>query len=240
MRPGKSILARIAARVTCALLPPVCLLCGASGGHLPVCPGCRADLPRLPASACPFCLEPTPHGACCGACLRHPPHFDRLTTLYPYAFPVDRLVLAFKYQAQFALARWWAEELGARLDAAAAEADMVAPVPLHPARLAERGYNQAHVLARHLARELGLPLDAACLVKHRATPPQSASNRKTRRQNLKNAFTVVGDVDGRRVLLVDDVFTTGATLDEAARCLKQRGAATVLAVTVARTLKTGI
>ena len=242
MHQGMSIFSRIrqaGGALVDALLPPVCLLCGASGGHWPVCPGCRADLPTLPSSACPVCLEATTHGERCGACLMRPPHFERLVALYPYAFPVDRLVLAFKYQAQFALARWWATELAGRLtsEPAFTAVDAIMPVPLHSERLSERGYDQAHVLARHLAHALKLPLAADGLIKCRATPQQSALDLKSRRKNLRNAFTLTGEVEGKRILLVDDVLTTGATLDEAARTLKQRGAAEVWAVTVARTLK---
>ncbi|MDR2678947.1 MAG: ComF family protein [Zoogloeaceae bacterium] len=225
-----------------ALLPSACLLCGAACGAEPVCADCRAELPALPPHHCPICLEATPYGERCGACLAHPLHFSELIALYAYAFPLDRLVLALKYEARFALARWWAEMLATRL--AANATDAILPVPLHPERLAERGYNQAEILARPLARALRLPLLADVLEKSRATPQQSASDREARRKNLRNAFTLrpqaLPHIRGKRLLLVDDVLTTGATLDEIARLLLRHGAAEIRAATVARTLKAGV
>jgi ComF family protein len=235
-------LATVAQHSLDALLPSACLLCGTACGAVPVCVDCRAELPALPPHCCPICLETTTHGERCGACLAHPPHFSGLVALYAYAFPLDRLVLMLKYEARLALARWWAEALATRL--AADGADAVLPVPLHSERLAERGYNQAEILARPLARALQLPLLADVLEKCRATPQQSASDRKSRRKNLRNAFTLhsqaLPSIRGKRLLLVDDVLTTGATLDEIAHLLLRHGAAEIRAVTVARTLKTGV
>ncbi|MDR3352656.1 MAG: ComF family protein [Zoogloeaceae bacterium] len=242
-------------------LPSACLLCGASSGGAPICPACANDLPRLSGPCCPVCLEATPIGERCGACQKHAPHFDRSIALYDYAFPLDRLVLALKYHARFGLARLWGQELarcvaecasgtggGAEGGRSAAtgngsglagtgDGERIVPLPLHAQRLAGRGYNQALEIARHLARATGLPLDAKSLMKCRATPPQSASSRKERHKNVRNAFLCQEDLQGTRIWLVDDVLTTGATLDEAARVLKLHGATEVVAVLVARTPK---
>jgi ComF family protein len=220
-----------------ALLPPVCLLCGASGGHQPLCPACQNDLPALSAPCCPICLEATPYGERCGACLVHPPHFDRVFALYHYVFPVDRLIHELKYSAQFALARRWRQELATRLVTQPHRADRILPLPLHDERLAERGYNQAQEIARALSRATGIALDTQSLSKCRATRPQSESSLKERRRNLKNAFACQTDLSGQRLLLVDDVLTTGTTLNEAARVLKLHGAEEVTALVVARTPK---
>jgi ComF family protein len=220
-----------------ALLPPRCLLCGApcAANDTTLCEACQRDLPTLPAAHCPNCLSPTPTGERCGACLAHPPHFDRAYALYRYDFPLDRLVQDLKYHARFALARRWGEELAkASADFAA---DRVLPLPLHPTRLRERGYNQALEIARHCARARHLPLDIDSLEKCRATPPQSGLSLKARQKNLKGAFCCTRDVSGQRILLIDDVFTTGATANEAARTLKRHAAANVAIAVVARTLR---
>jgi ComF family protein len=212
-------------------------LCGAPGEDQPICPDCRADLPPLPKPCCPICLEATPHGERCGACLAHPPHFDRVFALYHYAFPVDRLILNLKYNARFALARLWSDELATELMPLAGVIHRVIPLPLHADRLSERGYNQALEIARPLAQTLEIPLDISSLEKCRATSSQAKSSVNERRRNLKNAFVCKSDLSGERILLVDDVLTTGATLNEAARTLKAHGALQVWAAVVARTLK---
>lgn len=220
-----------------ALLPPLCLLCGApcAADGATLCDACRRDLPALPAAHCPNCLLETPQGERCGACLAHPPHFDRAFALYRYDFPLDHLVQDLKYHARFALAHCWGEELaGASADFAA---DCVIPLPLHPKRLQERGYNQALEIARHCARVRHLPLDIRGLEKCRATPPQSGLSLRARQKNLKGAFFCARDFSGQRLLLIDDVLTTGTTANEATRVLKRHGAASVAIAVVARTLQ---
>jgi ComF family protein len=220
-----------------ALLPPLCLLCGApcAADDTTLCGACRRDLPTLPALHCPDCLAETPRGERCGACLAHPAHFDRAFALYRYDFPLNRLVQDLKYHARFALARRWGEQL-ARASAEFA-ADCIVPLPLHPKRLKERGYNQALEIARHCARARHLPLEATSLTKCRATPPQSGLSLKARQKNLKGAFCCARDFSGQRILLIDDVLTTGTTANEAARVLKLHDAASVAIAIVARTLR---
>jgi ComF family protein len=220
-----------------ALLPPRCLLCGAPAAtdDATLCAACQGDLPALPALHCPNCLRETTGGEHCGACLAHPPHFERAFALYRYDFPLNRLVLDLKYHARFALARCW----GTQLAKASADfaTDCVLPLPLHPERLRERGYNQALEIARHCARARHLPLDMTSLSKCRATPPQSSLSLKARQRNLKGAFAACRDFSGQRILLVDDVLTTGATANEAARTLKLHHAASVAIAVVARALR---
>ena len=220
-----------------ALLPSSCLLCGAWSGRTPLCPGCAAELPPLPDSHCPLCLDRTTHGERCGACQMRPPHFDRVIALHAYAFPVDQLVHQLKYSARLCLARYWGSALGGKLAGVADPACRVMALPLHPGRLAERGYNQSLEIGRQLARNLDLALDCRSLVKQRATRPQAELPLKERQLNLRGAFACLTDLQGVHVLLVDDVLTTGTTLDEAARVLKLHGASQVSACVVARTLR---
>jgi len=234
--PSFSNLRTLPKRALDALLPPVCLLCGASCdapcGDGVLCAGCLGDLPKLPRECCPICLDTTAHGERCGACLHQPPAFTQVHALYRYAFPLDHLVHALKYHAQFALADAWGRYL-ATLTAGIA-VDCVLPLPLHPDRIHERGYNQALEIARALAKARGLELDRTSLEKTRPTPPQTGLSLKTRQKNLRGAFACSRDFAGQNLLIVDDVLTTGATCKEVARVLKQHGAREVHVAVVAR------
>lgn len=216
-----------------ALLPQDCLVCGAGSAERLLCPACEADLPRLPAVHCPLCALPTPDGEICGTCLKAPPHFDATLAVFAYAFPVDRLIQALKYQHRLALTHYFGEALAA---VAHDTADVLLPLPLHPQRLRQRGFNQAVEIARPLAHALRLPLALDAVTRDKDATPQASLPWKERRRNVRNAFLCRVDLSGRRVLVVDDVMTTGATLDELARSLKQRGAARVTNLVVARTL----
>lgn len=220
-------------------VPGACLLCGADCAGL-LCPPCAADLPRLPTARCPRCAEPTTHGEHCGRCLHQPPHFDATLALFAYAFPADQLLQAFKYGGQLLPGAWFASQLTAAALAWGQAIDAVVALPLHPERLAERGFNQAQELARPLAAALGVPLLSDACLRQKATPPQAElPHTKERRRNVRNAFACTRDLSGLRLLLVDDVMTTGASLDECARTLKMHGATWVGAAVAARALKHG-
>lgn len=214
------------------------MLCGASSARL-LCAACEADLPRCPAAACPVCALPLPEtgpdGTVCGACLRRPPAFGRTLAAFSYGFPVDRLLHAFKYAGNLALAEALAEPL-ARLAAARPRPDLLLPMPLHPARLRQRGFNQSLEIARPVSRWLGIPLEARACRRTRDTPAQAGLKWEERRRNVRGAFACDLDLAGKKVAVLDDVMTTGATLDEIGRVLKGRGAAEVSAWVVARTL----
>lgn len=209
-----------------------CLLCGARSHAGLLCPACAAELPRLSAPGCPRCALPTPGGAVCGACLKRPPAFDRTEAALRYAFPVDVLVQRLKYGDQTVLAAYLAG-----LMAPSARPDLVLAMPLHPRRLRERGYNQAALLAGHLARRLDLPFAAMACRRLRDTPPQVDLPVKARRRNIRGAFACTADLTGRHVALVDDVMTSGASLDELARTAKAAGAVEVSVWVLARTLQ---
>ena len=234
-----SIAARVAGALrqgVAAVLPQECLLCRADAGDKVLCPACAAALPRLPTACCPLCALPTPDGNTCGACLRQPPHFDATLALFRYEFPLDRLVQALKYAHRLAAADFLGREL-ARLAPPVPLPDLVLPVPLAAQRLAERGFNQALELARPLAGLLGVPLGLGRVHRRRDTAPQAGLPWKERAQNIRHAFECDIDLSGMDVLVVDDVMTTGATLDELARTLKGRGARRVENRVVARALK---
>ena len=216
-----------------ACLPHSCLLCGSDSRNT-LCPQCFDDLPRL-LSACPQCAEPAPSGECCGRCLTHPRHFDSAQAPFVYAFPLDRLIHAYKYGGELVLAPWFARQLAEKL--VPADFTTIFPMPLHPHRLRERGFNQAAELAIRLGKMLKRPVDLESLQRRRATPPQAALPHKERAANVRGAFECVRSLAGERILLIDDVMTTGATADEGARTLKLHGAATVCIAVVARAVK---
>lgn len=172
----------------------------------------------------------------CGRCLTEPPHYDRVVAACRYEFPLDGLIQACKYGGQLAAVR----ALGAVLSQCKLPpTDLIVPMPLSTQRLRERGFNQALELASNVAQAMDVPLDANLCVKTRDTPPQTRLPWKERRKNIRGAFVVQGDLEGRHVVIVDDVLTTGATLSELARNLKRAGAATVTGWVVARTVADG-
>ncbi|MBS0337079.1 MAG: ComF family protein [Proteobacteria bacterium] len=224
--PWSSAVASLAGR----LFGGTCYLCrGASRGVL--CPPCAGDLPRLPRERCPRCALPTAGGAECGRCIGDPPGFDATLAVFAYAFPADVLVQGLKFRGELALAPFLADELPA-----AGGVDLVIPVPLHALRLRERGYNQSMEIARSVGARFGLPVAADVCERVRDTPAQLGLPLKERRENVRGAFSCRRALDGRRVAVVDDVMTTGATLGEVAATLKRFGATRVVNWVVARTL----
>lgn len=212
-----------------------CLLCGGDA-PAPICQPCTAELTTL-SSGCPRCAEAGSGTCLCGRCLQHPPAFDRTIALFAYAFPLDQLLHALKYQHQLLLARWLGRQLATRCGTL--QPDAVLPLPLHPVRLAERGFNQALEIARPVATALAAPLRANLCQRTRATPAQADLPLSERAANVRNAFSCEERLDGQHIVVVDDVMTTGATLHECAKVLKRQGAREVSALIVARALKHG-
>ncbi|TMH86200.1 MAG: ComF family protein [Betaproteobacteria bacterium] len=209
-----------------------CLLCGAESGPELLCPACIGELPALPES-CPQCALPSPAAAVCGSCINRSPHFDATLALWRYEFPCDGLVQALKYRAQFALAGFFARSLASR---PLPEVDVVLPMPLHAKRLAERGFNQALEIARGLARYRGTPIEPRGVLRVKNTPPQTELPYEDRAKNVRGAFRCELDLSGASVAVLDDVMTTGATLNELARVLKRAGARRVENFVIARTV----
>jgi len=222
----------ICARNVLAWAGEDCLLCGAESAPEPLCAACAPEFPALP-EPCPRCALPSPAAAVCGSCLIRPPHFDATLALWRYEFPCDRLVQALKYRARLALSGFFARNLASRH---LPEVDLVVPMPLHPKRLAERGFNQALEIARGVARHLGRPIEPRGVLRVKDTLPQTELPYEERAKNVRGAFLCKLDLSGARVAVVDDVMTTGATLNELARTLKRAGATRVENFVIARTL----
>jgi len=219
-----------------AFFPQQCFACGAGCGSAVLCADCLQTLPGRGLARCPSCGISHPAGGVCGACLSHPPFFDRTFAVLDYGFPLDRLVQALKYGHRLSVSRLFVELLAAQ---PMPEADLVIPMPLHAARLRTRGFNQAAELARPLARRWGLPVVLDGVVRDVDTAPQAGLPWKARAANVRGAFRVTAGVEGLRVVVVDDVMTTGATLAELARSLKGAGAVSVENRVLARTPRPG-
>ncbi|GAB4464551.1 MAG: ComF family protein [Burkholderiaceae bacterium] len=214
-----------------------CAVCGIAPGA-PVCAGCAADFFPPGVTRCAQCglrLTHTGDAMICGRCLREPPRYDATLALADYAPPVDGMLIALKFRHRLQLARVFGELLAARLGDRLPREALLAPVPLAFERHAERGFNQAREIARTVAHRLALPLAADALVRIKHGVPQEALTLDARRRNVRGAFAARADVRGRTVVVVDDVMTSGATLDEIAAVLKRAGATRVVNLVVART-----
>jgi len=234
-----SIFQQFAFRVLDFFLPRLCLFCGgvvAESAAAAVCPDCETGIEWVASPVCPCCglIFPVPEGEdrFCGTCRAEPPPFARARAAAVYEGPVAQAVTRFKFGRQMAylpvMQHWLQIPRCAEL---AADADLLIPVPLHSKRLKFRGFNQALLLARAFPEaEVGLET----LARVRYTAPQVGLNPKQRRDNVHRAFAVPRpeEVKGKKVLLVDDLYTTGATVRECARVLKRAGAKRVEVLTV--------
>jgi ComF family protein len=216
------------------LWPTGCLVCGEHAGNDDLCPACVRELPWN-RCACPRCALPLPAPApACGHCQRRPPPLTETRAVFRYAPPLDRLLPRLKFHRDLAAGRACVLHMAEAL-AEAPRPDALVPLPLHPARLRERGFDQALELARPLARALDLPLLDRALLRVRDTAPQSRLDAPARRRNLRRAFAVRPGVTlPAHVALVDDVMTTGATLHAAADTLLRAGVTRVDAWVCAR------
>ena len=194
----------------------------------PKCPRCSIPFPS------PFALTHSPSHQC-GTCRTRSPAFTQAWTLYPYQSPLKEAIGLFKYQGKYPLAYPLADLILTALHPLPS-IDWILPIPLHPARLKEREYNQSLLLAHRMSQHLGIPLDRTSLVRIRPTTPQTSLRRKDRLKNLRRCFALTHRhrITGKNVLLVDDVLTTGTTANECAKTLRKAGAGHVYIVTVAR------
>lgn len=213
-----------------------CVLCGASCPGL-ICSGCDRDLPRL-TRVCTRCGLSSPASTCI-ACVLSPPRWDLLVVPYSFTYPVDKIIHAFKYQGSVFWAAYLAREMAQRgltLNIPLPEA--LIPVPAHGSRVAERGFNQAVELARGIGRELNIPVIADSFARIGSRLPQVGLSADQRRKNVHGAFAAMGrrELGLRRVAIVDDILTTGATARELARVLRRAGANEIQLWVVARTM----
>ena len=228
------------ASLLCALLPSSCALCGARCDAA-VCRACEQAY-VAPRVRCPCCANPLPaadQGRLCGACLSQAPAFDATVAACDYGAPLDGLVMQLKFGARLALAPWMARLLhdAVRGVVLAPLPEILCPVPLGQRRLVERGFNQALEVARPLAALLGAELGPRLVRRVVETQAQSGVAPGERRGNVRGAFAVPDEaqVQGRHVGVVDDVMTSGHTLDELASTLKRAGAQRVTNLVFART-----
>ena len=211
-----------------------CVLCGSMSHSGIWCEACDAALPYHNAPHCPLCARITPEGEICGHCLKKPPVFSRTVAVFSYSFPVDRLIQLMKYREQLPLAKIFAEKLLQRIDKSNLP-DYVIAMPLHPAKLKSRGFNQAQLIAAPLAKSLDLPLLTHVCHRLRNTPSQTSLPWEERSKNMRGAFGCDANLTGKHVALVDDVLTTGASMNALAEAVKKCGADGISAWVVART-----
>jgi ComF family protein len=219
------------------VLAPRCTVCDLAR-RWPACDACLRDYFDPAARRCAVCALRLPSalaGDRCGRCLRDPPHYDATVALADYVAPVDRMIGALKFSGRLMLADAFGTLLAGRAHEALVAADVVCAVPLAFERQAERGFNQAHEIARRVAAAMSRPLRAQILLRTRHTAAQMELTLAQRQRNVRGAFAARADLAGLRIAVIDDVMTTGATLDEVAAALKRAGAARVTNLIVART-----
>lgn len=228
------------------LFPPLCHVCREfipDAGDIHICHHCRQRMPLIESPVCTICGTPFAGAGedhICGPCVKERPHFDSARSAFVYDGPCRELVHSFKYHNKTHLRRPLAlltlEQLAEFIDPRSH--DLIMPVPLHRKRLRSRGFNQAVLLGELISKRSGLRMDRDSLKRVRWTEPQVNLSAEQRRTNVKNAFSVhkPEQLKGAGILLVDDVLTTGSTVDECSRVLKSSGAARVSVLTVARAL----
>ncbi len=216
--------------------PSECPFCGRpprSRRLSPICPDCFRSIEKYNGPSCRLCAAPLPseYGRLCGVCLKERPPFSRAICFGLYEDALKEAINRFKF---FGAKRLSAPlgELLLRLELP--PADCIVPVPLEPHGLRERGFNQTLLLSRVLSKATGIPVKTGVLYKTRRTLPQVGLSRAERAANLKGAFAVRGRLDGKKVILLDDVMTTGATLRECSKALLRAGADEVVGLTLAR------
>lgn len=234
------------------IFPAPCRVCGEAllnASRIPICQDCLGSFERIGEPMCQTCGRPFAHAitaqtmaALCRLCRARFFGFDRARAYANYNEALGKAIVLLKYEEVKPLGRWFAERVAevVRENAEAFRVDVVVPVPLHPDRQRERGYNQAELIARPLAGLLGIRLGPYLLVRKKPRPAKLVLSRTERWSSVRGAYaTREGvEVDNLRVLLVDDVMTTGATLDACSRALKRAGASEVVALTVRRVLST--
>ena len=250
-RDGRGWLAELGDAVVSVFFPAGCRICDrllTTSSRVPICDGCLESFERIPNILCKVCGLPLPglagnpdHPLICPACLDKTYAFDRARSFAVYQGTLVRAILLLKFEQIEPLGAWFAQRLADLVNAEGEglAADVVVPVPLHRDRERERGYNQAALVSKPLAKGLRLPHKAVLLVRTRARPDKQILSLEERWESVRGAFATRpgSQVDNLRVLLVDDVLTTGATLDACARALREAGAKSVAGLTIARAVR---
>lgn len=233
-------------------LPADCAACGIQLTDDPVslfCAACWRTIAPLQLARCSQCDRPLPSPVAltyspahrCHHCTVRPPAYEKAWTLYPYLPPLQDAICLFKYRGKVSLAKSLGRLMLTALPASL-ETDLIIPVPLHPSRLREREFNQSLLLADQVAAHLHRPVSFTNLVRTAPSEPQSTLSRKERIKNLRRAFAVrrPESIARKRILLIDDVFTTGTTVNECAKVLRTAGAEAVFVLTLARTIESSV
>lgn len=242
----------LAQKLLSCLFPSRCILCQRtltghmSDGRLEICSACLYELPHNHC-CCPRCALPLPEdasaGVLCGRCIKKTPLFDYAYSLFRYEDEVVSLVHQLKFAEKITYSRSLGEMLYSLLEEQLKEIesslmvnkpDCLLPVPLHNSRLRQRGYNQSIEIARVMAKKLDIPIAYEVVIRRRRTSAQTGLHARQRLKNIRGAFEVVADVKNKHLLIIDDVMTTGATVNELAKVLKKQHAARVGVLSIAR------
>ena len=215
------------------LFPRLCVRCGRPGAFL--CSTCEATAVRIEPPVCPVCGTPRASESLCPSCASHTKSISSIRSVFRLEGVIRRAIHELKYNNLRAIAPTLAAYLTSYVASADYNPDLIVPVPLHSSRQRHRGYNQSELIAAALARGTGISLDSNTLTRRRKTTSQVGSRTAHERLlNVEGAFSCKGDMRGKHILLVDDVCTTGATLESCAVALRREGAVHVWGLTVAR------
>jgi ComF family protein len=224
---------RVGRSVLDLVFPPRCAGCERLGAWL--CPACQGTFHRLEPPVCPRCGTPTPSARDCVPCLDPGSPLDSIRSAAYFGGHLRSAIHRFKYQDLRVLAEPLGQLMAEAWEQVGVPSDLIVPVPLHPIRLHQRGYNQSALLARELGRYVRLPVAEEAMERTRNTAPQTSLGGEERRANVHRAFNAQpARLAGFRVILVDDVLTSGATLEACAEALRQAGAHSVHGLTLAR------
>ncbi|AWF79702.1 ComF family protein [Microbulbifer sp. A4B17] len=213
-----------------------CMLCGGASGEFGICSACTGELPVLNCG-CRYCALPlaAAKNSICAGCIQRPPAYTKISAAWQYAFPINHLIQRFKYHRDLAAGDSLTQLAARQLWPPEDTPDLLTPIPLHWRRYWQRGYNQAQLIASGLGRHWDIPVELRLLRKTTSTKTQSQLSRNQRLKNLSESFTVRREIQGAHIGLVDDVVTTGATLEATTRQLLAAGAKKVSAFVLART-----
>ena len=237
-----------------ALFKPNCLLCASSqANNHGLCSACLVELPWHPISSCAQCGLSS-SGQLCGSCISSPPDFDATQAVFIYQYPIDKMMQRYKYGNMLNISHTFGQLLAEKKPLSylnsctfntsafntcafnTSAVDLIIPMPMHPTRIKQRGFNQALEIAKVLSKNHPDKLDYKSVVRQTLTPPQASLPLKERVKNIKGAFKVKNNLAGKRIAIVDDVMTTGASLNELAKTLKNAGASHIECWVIARTL----
>jgi ComF family protein len=216
------------------IFPQYCYGChNKSRRDIALCSDCESDLPWLGHHCCYCSLPIQKQLKFCGQCAKTKPHYDQVTSAFYYTTPITRWLSLFKFHNTLALSPVFSHCMLKKIPESI-DADWIIPMPLHRSRLRQRGYNQALLLAQHIQKHRTININHTLASRHKKTKAQMSLNKTKRRQNLHNAFSIHQDVSQKHIIIIDDVMTTGSSINELSRKLKQHGATRVEAWVIAR------